>query len=92
MPAGSDKVERIRAQVAVGVPVGDAIRLAVGGSIPMWANSHGIHRTEASMVIWSKRPATERVVAALAADLGTSEETIRALLWEGARPAAAAAS
>ena len=83
---GVNKLDRIRQQIYLGVPVGDAIRLAIGGSIPKWASDRDIHRTEASMTIHSKRlPPSPRVVSALAEHLEVSEDDVRDLLDLGTR-------
>lgn len=88
---GVNKLSRIRQQIEVGVPVGDAIRFALGGSIPKWAERRAISRQEAAMTIYSKRlPPTARVLVALCEDLGGTEAEIRELLAQGAQDVALA--
>lgn len=88
---GVNKVDRIRQQIEVGVPVGDAIRFALGGSIPKWAERRDLSRVAASMTIYSKRlPPQPDVLAALVKDLGATEDDVRELLAEGARAVALA--
>lgn len=88
---GVNKLGRIRQQIEVGVPVGEAIRFALGGSIPKWAEGRDLSRTSASMTIYSKRlPPQPDVLAALVEDLDATEEEVRELLAEGARAVALA--
>ncbi len=86
-------IEQVRALVEAGAPIGDAIRIALGGSVPRWAAKHGLARTPASMTINGRRvPPDRRTVAALAADLGAPEDDVRSLLLEATKVLAGAAA
>lgn len=67
-----------------GVPIGDAIRLALSPdpfnrkvtarAIPEFAARHGIHEKLASGAIYGSRRATDEVCAALAEELGGTSQ------------------
>ena len=81
-------MERIRRMIELGAPVGDAIRIILGGSIPRWAAKHEIARQTATMSVTGKRvPPDARTVAALVADLQASEPEVRELLGRSAKTA-----
>lgn len=83
------RIAQVRNLIAAGAPVSDAIRIALGGSIPKWAEGHGIHRTPASMTISGRRvPPDQAVLTALAADLGSTEDEVRELLLQATNEAA----
>lgn len=81
MPTVKKPIEQVRKLVAAGAPVADAIRIALGGSIPKWAAKHELHRTPASMTINGRRvPPDTAVLSALVEDLGANEDDVRQLL------------
>lgn len=85
-PGVNSPLDRVRALVALGASIGDAIRIVIGGSIPKWAARHGLSRTPASMTVNGSRvPPDERTLAALVKDLECTELEIRELLGEGAK-------
>src|SRR3954462_4160075 len=84
-----DRVARLR---DAGAPIGDAIRIVIGGSIPRWAKTHDIARSPAQMSIVGRRnPPNASVVQALMKDLEATEQEIRDLLFDAAREQAEAA-
>ena len=88
MPAVNNELSPwVREMVSARVPVGDAVRIAVGGSIPEFAKRHGLNRTVAAMAIYGKRtPVPSDVLAALIKELGGAEQEWRELLWLAAKP------
>lgn len=80
----------IRQARSLGVPIGDAIRLALGGNIAIWAKQRHLNRTIASGTIWCARPPVRAVVEAIAADLNCEETDILEVLAEGAKQRALA--
>jgi hypothetical protein len=81
MSAVKKPIVQVRELVDAGAPIGDAIRIVLGGSIPKWAAKHGLHRTPASMTISGRRvPPDASVLAALAHDLDASTDEVRELL------------
>jgi hypothetical protein len=91
----NEKLDRIRQRVVLDVPVGVAIAIELGGSIPKWAarkseqlekeGQEVITRTDASMTINAVRKPSPRVVAAVAVDLDCTETEVLELLAEGAK-------
>jgi hypothetical protein len=81
-------IAKVRQLVDAGAPVGDAIRITLGGSVPKWAGRKGLHRTPASMTITGRRvPPDSAVLAALVEDLGCTEEEVRELLGRATQQA-----
>lgn len=86
-------IERVRQLVDAGACVGDAIRIVLGGSIPKWAATKGLHRTPASMTIYGRRvPPDTATLTALIEDLDVSEDVVRHLLLDATKEAAEAAA
>src|SRR5689334_6196466 len=88
----NEKLDRIRQRIALSVPVGVAITIELGGSIPKWAaaislrmGGEAISRVDASMTINGVRKPLPRVVAALVEELGCTDMEILEVLGEGAK-------
>lgn len=81
---------RVGQWIDSGIPIGDAIRIALGGSLPKFATRHELNRTNTASQVYGHRRPTDDVVRAIQKELGGSEDEIRKLLWLAAEPVAAA--
>lgn len=74
-----EQTRNIKVIVAAGVPVPDAIRSALPGTLTAFADRHGFNAPHVSLCIHGRAPYT-RIRAALAAELGVDLEWLSAQL------------
>lgn len=87
---------RIDTLVSGGARLGDAIRIALGGSVPRWVERQNrqrkrdgrplMNRSVAANTIYSHRKPNDDVIAALVETLGGSPQEWAHRLWEAMRP------
>jgi hypothetical protein len=80
-------MEKIKELMTAGLPAPEAIKFALGCPVSAWADRHSIPRSTATNVINGVQRSTDAVVAALAADLGGTENEWREVLWQAMKPA-----
>lgn len=83
-------MNKVKQLINAGATVPTAIKESLGMTVGEFADKHGLPRPSTSEVINLGRRPTEAQAEALAAELGGTPEEWRLLLWQAAKPTAAA--
>jgi hypothetical protein len=87
-----DKVKEVRALVATGRTIPEAIKRVLDMPVVAFCDKYGIPRGTGSNHLNATVRASEATITALVTELGGSPEEWSELLWEAMRPAHLAAS
>lgn len=83
-------MDNVKQMVQAGVSLPTAIKEAIGQSVTSWADKNDLSRQITSEVLNCERSPRVEVCRALERDLGGDAYAWALLLWQGARPNAAA--
>ncbi|CAN5922614.1 hypothetical protein BH11GEM2_BH11GEM2_37710 [soil metagenome] len=87
-----DKVKEVRALVATGRTIPEAIKRVLDMPVVAFCDKHGIPRGTGSNHLNATVRASDATIAALVAELGGTENEWREMLWKAMRPAHLAVS